>query len=103
MQSIRAFFGSFCLYHKYGDSAANTTIKCWKIGPWNNKIFIVPAPKGLMFNGLGAFHWGTGTIGTMVLCTLFGDFSFPILVIISFIFPIQVFLLYYCSNCSGGG
>ena len=27
---------SFCLYHKYGDSAANTTIKCWKIGPRNN-------------------------------------------------------------------
>ena len=53
MQSIRAFFGSFCLYHKYGDSAANTTIKCWKIGPWNNKIFIVPAPKGLIFNWLG--------------------------------------------------
>ena len=50
MQSIRAFFGPFCLYHKYGDSAANTTIKCWKIGPWNNKIFIVPAPKGLIFN-----------------------------------------------------
>lgn len=35
----------------------------------------------------------------MVLCTLFRDFPFPILVIISFIFPIQVFLLYYCSHC----
>lgn len=28
------------------------------------------------------FIGGTGTIGTMFLCTLFGDFSFPILVII---------------------
>ena len=28
------------------------------------------------------FTGGTGTIGTMFLCTLFGDFSFPILVII---------------------
>ena len=49
------------------------------------------------------FIGGTGTIGTMVLCTLFGDFSFPKLVIIFLIFPIQVFLLNYCSNCSGGG
>ena len=38
----------------------------------------------------------------MFLCTLFCDFSFPKLVIIFLIFPIQVFLLNYCLHCLQG-